>query len=1198
MKLLYKDEPRTLVLSSETYSLTFRTNSKQTQLPKPTVNLDLVPNASISRDEDFRPLLRRDISGCLGLIYIEKQIYLAVITRATKKVASPIHGETVDKIDSVDFVSLNSNEWDFIEIDSLGYPILTADEADEEKYSNRVQHPCWEFKKLLSNGSFYYSNDFDLTSTLQSRGVEDTLDTISHYLPQYMWNSFLIDDMIQFRSNLDKHNQLILDDNRFLTSVIRGFAKSVPTREGDDRFTIISKQSWKRAGTRYNTRGIDDNGNVANFVETEFIYYNSLRSSVFTYTQIRGSVPTFWEQDSSLMNPKITLTRSAEATQPVFNKHFADLSESYGVCHIVDLLSKTKSAEIQLSNRYRQLLKNSDRKEEIDYTDFDFHQETKVGGFASAVKILRLLDESLHQFGFFSYDLDLNQEITRQDGVFRVNCLDCLDRTNLIEQVISRTVLDLILQSQSSSRANQVRAENLKLLHNALWADNGDAISQIYTGTNALKSSFSRSGKMNIAGALSDVTKSVSRMYQNTFVDGKKQSTIDLLLGVAGPNSRKVKIYDPASEFVSAGLKQQLHLFSTNENIKIFTGTYNVNALEPSSNVDLTAWLFPPENESLPDIYAIGFQELIELNAGAILNADASRPAKWAELLNAQLNSQHGSAHEKYVLLRTESIASMSIFLFVKQSAVHHVTKVSGSYKKTGLGGIAANKGACAVRFEYGATSFSLITSHLAAGTTAVMERFNDYSTIMNGLVFTRNYSIQDHDHVIWFGDLNYRLSLPNYQCRELVENGAFDELIQSDQLTEERRNRGAFQEFNEGLVKFYPTYKFDKGTSDYDTSEKQRTPSWTDRVLFISNKKKRNDLQQLNYNSVMDIFLSDHKPVYATFEAKVEFIDKEKKAEITKSLYDAYRKEHGSFADLVSLHTLSPTPSTSSRNEGFAQDALNDLNLLDDFDPNAPSLPSRPHPNSTAPKRVPPPPAARKVVPGETAKNGFGGLIGGANGLKKPNGLPHRLPPPPRSYSSTSIDSTAKPRLDSNVGISTANPNMATAKPNIKPRGLPPAPQSYSLLDENTVPTPPAPRSVTASPAPMKVPIGFSSSPLVPLSRTGSNASSLNQSPIASPAPSRSVKSPPMEHSKPPLVPTKPSALSASKIKTTPLNNEDEGEGEREREPEGEVERKVDIADNSNKVGNKDGLKKEAPVPPAARSMRAMSDWKPLVPK
>lgn len=55
------------------------------------------------------------------------------------------------------------------------------------------------------------------------------------------------------------------------------------------------------------------------------------------------------------MNPKITLTRSLEATQPVFNKHFAAITSTYGVCHIVDLLSKTKSAEVQISQRYQQL---------------------------------------------------------------------------------------------------------------------------------------------------------------------------------------------------------------------------------------------------------------------------------------------------------------------------------------------------------------------------------------------------------------------------------------------------------------------------------------------------------------------------------------------------------------------------------------------------------------------------------------------------------------------------------------------------------------------------------------------------------------------------------------------------------------------------------------------------------------------------
>jgi hypothetical protein len=35
------------------------------------------------------------------------------------------------------------------------------------------------------------------------------------------------------------------------------------------QFYLISRKSNKKAGTRYNSRGIDDDGNVANFCETE-----------------------------------------------------------------------------------------------------------------------------------------------------------------------------------------------------------------------------------------------------------------------------------------------------------------------------------------------------------------------------------------------------------------------------------------------------------------------------------------------------------------------------------------------------------------------------------------------------------------------------------------------------------------------------------------------------------------------------------------------------------------------------------------------------------------------------------------------------------------------------------------------------------------------------------------------------------------
>ncbi|KAJ8145106.1 hypothetical protein OY671_001793 [Metschnikowia pulcherrima] len=983
MRVYIRENPRTLALKSTSHSLTFRqvSVSSSDRPEQPKVEVQLQSNAEISRENGFKALHNRDVFGCLGLINVYSQIYLAVITGASLNVARPLPYESVDKIYSVDFFSLSSDEWDYVNLDSNGMSVpLSSDSDDYDSTAARTVHPCFEFKKLLSNGSFYYSNDFDLTSLLQARGVnkdklrsgsetptnafEHTPINVSHYQEQYMWNSFLMEELIRFRSNLDDLAADILSGNRFLTTVIRGFAKTV--RLGGSRgdtISIISKQSWKRAGTRFNARGIDDDGNVANFVETEFIYNHVSANQVFSFTQIRGSVPAFWEQDSTLINPKITVTRSREATQPSFDKHFTEVCKKYGVCHIINLLSKSKTSEVEISRRYTELLNSSDHRSELVYSHFDFHAETKPsnGGFAGATKILSLLRNSLERFGWYDYDTQEGEVVMRQSGVFRVNCLDCLDRTNLIEQVICQTVVDHIVHNQAVSQntRDKIRIEEFVMKHNELWADNGDAISQIYTGTNALKSSFTRSGKMNLAGALSDVTKSVSRMYQNTFVDSKKQTTIDTMLGKDGRLSIPVKIFDPISDYVIEKLRQSEGQFTTYDNISIFTGTYNVNAAAPIAYEELANWLFPPENAAggCPEVYGIGLQEIIELNAGSILAADNSRPSQWARVLQQILNSQR----EEYLLLRTESISSMCLFFFVKKSKISHVTQVSGSSKKTGMGGIAANKGACAVRFKYGATSFALVTSHFAAGVNATIERHNDYAAIMSGLSFARNYRIDDHDNVIWFGDLNYRLNLPNDRCRQLLNSGAFDEMQQVDQLNlEKKESGGPFYSFKESRILFYPTYKFDKRTSNYDSSEKQRVPSWTDRILFKS--KDRNSLKPSNYNAVMDIFISDHKPVYYTFECKVKFVNEKKKKELALSYYNDYKTANG---DVVhSARSLTSTPDSLS-SSSFKSEAMSDLNLLD-FDDTPPQLPSRSNTLiNTLPRRIPPPPpASRRVAP------------------------------------------------------------------------------------------------------------------------------------------------------------------------------------------------------------------------------------------
>lgn len=1141
MKVYLCEEPRTIAVVSDTHALTFR---QPEQSPDSTasapVSLEIEPNSHISASQKYKLLINREIHGCLGLINVANLTYLAVITGAMTDVAFPVAYESINKIFAVEFISLTSNDWDYVNLDSNGMPVETsADPEDFDPNLPRAPHPCFELKKLLSNGSFYFSNDFDLTSLLQNRGIDkaklgegsvsDDVPHINlqHYQEQYMWNSYLMEELIKFRSTLDPFAVDTLNKNRFMTTVIRGFAKSMSLGSRGDTITIVSKQSWKRAGTRFNARGIDDDGNVANFVETEFIYNNISMQQVFSFTQIRGSVPAFWEQDSALINPKITITRSQGATQASFDKHFDEICQRYGVCHIVNLLSKTKTQEVEVLRRYEDLLSHSDHKDGVSYSAFDFHAETKQlsGGFAGASKILPQLYDSLETFGWFNFDVEQNEVVTRQDGVFRVNCLDCLDRTNLIEQVICQCVMEHIIKNQSLTHSNlprdRFRLEEILSRHNTLWADNGDAISQIYTGTNALKSSFSRSGKMNLAGALSDVTKSVSRMYQNTFVDLKKQSTIDLLLGKSGRLSVPVKIYDPSNEYVTEQLRRVESEYTTRKEISIFVGTFNVNAATPGPHIDLVNFLFPPENSThgCADIYAIGLQELIELNAGSILASDTSKPGQWAALLERQLNSQQ----EKYLLLRTEAIASMAVFFFVKSSQIDKVTQVAGSSKKTGLGGITANKGACAVRFDFGSTTFAFITSHLAAGVNATVERHNDYTSIMQGLTFPRSYTISDHDHIIWFGDLNYRINIPNDQCRSLVESGAFDELIEVDQLKNEMRLKGgSFYGFKENPVKFYPTYKFDKGTSDYDTSEKQRVPSWTDRVLYRSLDPK--SLHQLNYNAVMDIFVSDHKPVYATFKSKVKFVDEKKKFALAGRFYRTYKAENGESTSLIDFNNGSDTSgSVTSPGSSFSSEALSELNLLDEPSPRLPPRRSTVSTVNTIPRRVPPPPMSRKTF--ASSNSSSGNISSQSNGAK----LPRQLPPVPVQFQNQSLELSS----------------------------------SQSLATSVTPPPPPPSRKIPGHN------FAFNSAPLVP-----SNSSTpRNSSPVGESKP----------HSSPlkPLKPAKPLALTAAKwdMPATSAPRPASAEPEASSRPTPPPSR-------------------TASTTPKDTPGRAMAEWKPLVPQ
>ena len=971
LRLLIRDQPfRAFAIATHTHTLIFRhtassggqdqNNGLSSSAPVSRCLVEFSANVDLS---DYRALRTSSVHGTLGLINIGDNLFLCVISGAVR-VATVRPNEAVQRILSVDFYCLNSSEYDLelpqeFDPPSSDIPYSHSHSHGPHGDENAIlEHPCLELKRILSSGTFYYSVDFDLTNRLQDRLSEESAFEVDSLDDGYLWNQYMINPLIKFRARLAQQEKESLDASRILTSAIRGFVLSItvppsfsPIRAIKSNLpsalTLISRLSCRRAGTRFNARGIDDDGNVANFVETETIFWHP-SGLCFSYAQIRGSVPLFWEQASGLLpgQQKIQITRSPEATQPAFDKHFETLEADYGIVNILNLLSELKPGEAELTARYKLHIQNSPMNHGIDTgarsvnrlmdIQFDFNAETRGGGYEAASIVKRLVQREADNFVYFLCDDQPSSEkairskatvVVQQEGVFRTNCLDCLDRTNLIQTILSRMAMELFLQQRGDSATPEFWTR-----HSSLWADNGDALSKIYAGTGALKSSFTRHGKMSLAGAIADARKSATRLYMNNFVDKGRQNTIDMLLGRLVDQS-PVHLYDPVTDYVNSELKRRLNEYSTHDTINIWVGTFNLNGKSGGVQHDLTPWLCPGTSRSLQrsEIVAVGFQEIVELSPQQIMSTDPVRRQAWEQAVRNTLNcDSEGAPRDEYALLRSGQLVGAALMIFVKSSVLRRIKNVEGSVKKTGMSGIAGNKGAVAIRMEYGNTRICFVTAHLAAGFANYEERNRDYRIISHGLRFQRNRSIEDHDAIIWAGDFNYRIGLSDDKVRQFAKAGDLDNLYQNDQLNLQMVAGKTFPFYSESRITFLPTYKYNNGTDDYDTSEKARIPAWCDRVL-----RKGDILKQINYTTA-PLRFSDHRPVYATFHCTISVIDEPKKERLSQDIYSHRRADIGDSTanarnediddeDLIGYDSIAPglPPASSDRRKWWLDNGL-----------------------------------------------------------------------------------------------------------------------------------------------------------------------------------------------------------------------------------------------------------------------------------
>ncbi|KJA26115.1 hypothetical protein HYPSUDRAFT_36978 [Hypholoma sublateritium FD-334 SS-4] len=397
----------------------------------------------------------------------------------------------------------------------------------------------------FNGGHFLFSYTWDLTRRLQVQLPFQEDDANKAFWEvvdvRFFWNRFLqykFIDVAAANSNAAYGS--------FILPLMYGTFEVRPTflHGRHMNIALISRRSRFRAGTRYFRRGIDHDGNVANFNETEQILLvegpttpGSVRTSddsyaaKLSYVQIRGSVPVFWSEINTLRYKPDLQIMDLATTNNAMHTHLTNQGKLYGNQFLVNLVNQ-KGYEKPVKEAYERHVAELDLPS-VRYQYFDFHHECRKMRWDRISVLIDVMKDDIDKEGYFYINNGDAVPKCTQTGIVRTNCMDNLDRTNVVQAALAKYTLNRQLRELGilSETDGVDDFESFSKEFREMWANHADSIATAYGGSGALKSDFTRTNERTRRGAFEDGVKSVTRYLKNNFFDGPRQDGFDLVTG-------------------------------------------------------------------------------------------------------------------------------------------------------------------------------------------------------------------------------------------------------------------------------------------------------------------------------------------------------------------------------------------------------------------------------------------------------------------------------------------------------------------------------------------------------------------------------------------------------------------------------------------------------------------------------------------